>query len=443
MNAAPAVVLLTGATGFVGKVVLAELLRRRAELGIGRVLALVRARDPEQADARLRREVFASACFAAEPPGFEKGVEAVAGDITRPGLGLASDARERVLGEVSHVIHCAASVEFTLPLAEATAANAAGALHAVELARACSRLASFVGVSTAYTTPHAGGAVCRVEERLAPLSFDPDAHYPSLLAGTADTTRLLAETGHPNTYTLTKCVGEHLVARRAAGLRLTLVRPSIVSASRARPFPGWIDSPAAFAAFVAAIGTGRLRVLGGHLRTRLDIVPCDEVAARCVDAAFDPPAPGVLRIRHAVSGVDGAISLALCRAGIPRHFRAAQLGFVGPRGLRFHLEHALRHELPGFGASLALRLRREPQLLPALRRLRERQRALNRDFAYFTHATFDFQTSQPLDPPLDPERYLATVCAGVERHLLRRERTHAARRAPRAADRSAGRSSPP
>ena len=48
---------------------------------------------------------------------------------------------------------------------------------------------------------------------------------------------------------------------------------------------------------------------------------------------------------------------------------------------------------------------------------------MNRDFAYFTHATFDFQTSQPLDPPLDPERYLATVCAGVERHLLRRERS--------------------
>ena len=166
-----------------------------------------------------------------------------------------------------------------------------------------------------------------------------------------------------------------------------------------------------------------MRALAGDLRTRLDIVPCDEVAARCVDAAFAPPDPGTLRIRHAVAGLDGATSLAICREGIPRHFHAtARLDFVGPRGLRFLLAHALRHELPGLGASLALRLRREPRLLPGLRRLRERQRAMNRDFAYFTHATFDFQTSQPLDPPLDPERYLATVCEGVERHLLRRER---------------------
>jgi alcohol-forming fatty acyl-CoA reductase len=423
MNAAPAVVMLTGATGFVGKVVLGDLLRRRDELGIGRVLALVRARDPEHADARLRSEVVGSACFAAEPPGFEKWVEAVPGDITQSGLGLSGDAWQRIRGEVSHVIHCAASVEFTLPIAEATAANAAGALHALELARSCPRLESLVVVSTAYVTPHAGDAVCRVEERLAPLPFDPDALYPRMLAGEADAARLLAETRHPNTYTLTKCVAEHLVARRAAGLRVTLVRPSIVSASRARPLPGWIDSPAAFAAFVAAIGTGRLRVLGGDLRTRLDIVPCDEVATRCVDAAFDPPDAGSLRIRHAVAGEGGSISLALCREGIPRHFHAtARLGFVGPRGLRLHLEHALRHELPALGAALALRLRREPRGLPGLRRLRDRLRSLNRDFAYFTHSTFDFQTSRPLDPPLDPETYLATVCAGVERHLLRRER---------------------
>jgi thioester reductase-like protein len=424
MKGAPAVVLLTGATGFVGKVVLAELLRRREELGIGRVLALVRARDPEHADARLRSEVVGSPCFAAEPPGFEKWAEAVAGDVTRPGFGIAGDVWQRIRGEVSHVIHCAASIEFSLPLAEATAANAAGALHALELARACPQLASLVVVSTAYVTPHAGEGACRVEERLAPLPFDPDALYPQMLAGEGDAARLLAETGHPNTYTLTKCVAEHLVARRAADLPVTLVRPSIVSASRTRPLPGWIDSPAAFAAFVGAIGTGRLRALAGRPDTRLDIVPCDEVATRCVEAAFDPPPRGALRIRHAVAGLDGAISLALCAEVIPRHFHAAgpRFEFLGPRGLRFQLAHALYHELPGLGAALALRLRREPRLLPAVRRLRERQRALNRDFAYFTHATFDFQTSRPLAPPLDPAQYLATVCAGVERHLLRRER---------------------
>jgi thioester reductase-like protein len=432
MNAAPAVVLLTGATGFVGKVVLAELLRRREALGIARVLALVRARDPEQADARLRSEVLASPCFAGEEPGFEKGVEALAGDITQPGLGLAAEAQGRALAEVSHVIHCAASVEFSLPVAEAAAVNAGGALHALELARACPRLASLVVVSTAYVTPHAApraGSVQRVEEQLAPLPFDAEALLPRMLAGEADAARLLGETGHPNTYTLTKCVAEHVVARRAAGLPVTLLRPSIVSASRARPRPGWVDSTAAFAGFVALIGAGRLRVVAGDPEARVDVVPCDAVAERIVDAAFDPPATSALRIRHAAAGLDGALRIELCRERILRHFEArpgdppARLAYVGPRGWRFHLAHALHHELPGFAAALALRVRGDARLARQAQRLRERQRSLNRDFAYFTHATFDFRSAAPLAPPLDPARYLDTVCEGVERHLLRREPT--------------------
>jgi len=430
VNQAPAVVLLTGATGFVGKVVLAELLRRREALGWSRVLALVRARDPEQADARLRADVVGSQCFAAQAPGFEKFLEAVPGDITQPGLGLAPDALARVRADVTHVIHCAASIEFSLPLAEATAANATGALHALDVARSCPRLASLVIVSTAYVTPHAAPdsrEICRVEEKLAPLPFDPEALYPRMRAGEADASRLLAASGHPNTYTLTKCVAEHLVARRADGLPVTLLRPSIVSASRACPLPGWIDSPAAFAGFVALIGAGRLRVVAGDLRARLDVVPCDEVALRIVEAAFDPPAAGALRIRHAVSGLGGALSIGLCREGILRHFGAdaggpARLDYVGPRGPRFRLAHALHHELPGFGAALGLRLRRQGRLASALARLRERQRAVNRDFAYFTHSTFDFASERPLAPPLDPADYLATVCGGVERHLLQRRR---------------------
>jgi thioester reductase-like protein len=427
MSPAPAVVLLTGATGFVGKVVLAELLRRRAELGIERVLALVRARDPEQADARLRSEVLGSPCFAGEAPGYEKWVEAVAGDITQPGFGLAPDAAERVRSDVSRVIHCAASVEFSLPVAEATAANVTGALEAARLARACRRLAGVAVVSTAYVTPHAaprGARAHRAEERLAPLPFDAKAVLPRLVRGDVDTARLLAETGHPNTYTLTKCVAEHLLAERAGDLPLTLVRPSIVSASRVHPRPGWVDSLAAFAGFVALIGAGRLRAVAGDLEARLDVVPCDAVAERVVDAAFAPG--GALGIRHAVAGIAGACSIALCRERILAYFGPrpseppARLAFVGPRGPRFHFAHALHHELPGAAAALWLRLRGKTRLASAARRLRERQRAVNRDFAYFTHATFDFAAARPLAPALDSGRYLDLVCEGVDRHLLRR-----------------------
>ncbi len=419
------VVLLTGVTGFVGKVVLDELLRRRESLGVDKVLLLVRAHDAERADARLRTEVLRSPCFTGQPAGFDKQVEALAGDITRPDLGLDPDALARVHDETTHVVHCAASIEFSLPLAEAAAVNVDGACNALAVARSARRVASFASVSTAYVTPHPTrrpGTAPRIAEALVPLAVDPESLCASIAAGSAREDALLRATGHPNTYTLTKCLAEHRLARSAGELPITLVRPSIVSASRRLPTPGWIDSAAAFAAFVVLIATGRLRVVAADPDERLDIVPCDDVARSIVDAAFDPPADGAPRIRHAVAGLGGSMPLALCREGIERHFAPGgrvRLAWMGRRGARFRLEHALRHELPMRAAALWFALRRNELRARGARRLLEAQRQLHRDFGYFTHATFDFESAVPIDPPLEPRAYLETVCAGVERHLLR------------------------
>jgi hypothetical protein len=100
----------------------------------------------------------------------------------------------------------------------------------------------------------------------------------------------------------------------------------------------------------------------------------------------------------------------------------AHLAFVGRRGHRFHIAQSLFHAMPVLGSALVLAVRGEPNKARAAFRLLNRQRATNRDFAYFTHATFDFETSVPLDPPLDPAGYLDVVCDGVSRNLLRRER---------------------
>ena len=56
--------LLTGATGFLGKVVLSELLRRKDELDLERVYVLIRPRGDLGAADRFRREVVGSACFS-------------------------------------------------------------------------------------------------------------------------------------------------------------------------------------------------------------------------------------------------------------------------------------------------------------------------------------------------------------------------------------------
>src|SRR3954468_20747983 len=88
-------VLLTGATGFVGR----ELLARFLERDEGRVHALVRARDDDEAAARL--------------PEHER-LSAWAGDIERPALALDARLADELAERVSTVVHCAASVSFSL-----------------------------------------------------------------------------------------------------------------------------------------------------------------------------------------------------------------------------------------------------------------------------------------------------------------------------------------
>ncbi|MCK9869043.1 SDR family oxidoreductase [Nocardiopsis dassonvillei] len=101
----PARVLLTGATGYLGTHLLGALLERGAE-----VTCLVRA----DGDADAARRVGAGT----------GGVEAVAGDVTREGLGLSGEGLRRVRG-VHAVVHAAADVRLVAPPDELERVNAA------------------------------------------------------------------------------------------------------------------------------------------------------------------------------------------------------------------------------------------------------------------------------------------------------------------------------
>src|SRR5262249_6934152 len=137
-------VLLTGATGFVGKVVLEALLRRREELGIERVHVLVRPGAGGDSAERFAKEVASSPCFARLAAGWRGRVAVVEGAVVRPGCGVAPEARRALAECVTHVLHVAASVEFDMPLAEAYAVNVGGCLHVLELAREARRLERMV-----------------------------------------------------------------------------------------------------------------------------------------------------------------------------------------------------------------------------------------------------------------------------------------------------------
>jgi 1-acyl-sn-glycerol-3-phosphate acyltransferase len=272
-----------------------------------------------------------------------------------------------------------------------------------------------------------------VDERLAPLPWDPDRLYDAIRAGRYDAPEaeaaLLAETGHPNTYTLTKSLTEHLLVRRRGALPLVLARPSIIAASHRRPFPGWIDSAAAFALFAVGIGSGRMRVVLARPEARLDLVPVDVVAERVVEAAFRPLAtevgdasrsptgqvgdasrPPALPILHLTSGWDRSPTLRLCQERVGPFFErhplpgalAPRVRHLGPEDWRWRVAHERHHRRRAAGEAWP-----------------EGIAETSRRFAYFTHNSFRFSSSVPFDAPdFDPGDYLETVCRGVWRHLL-------------------------
>lgn len=425
-----ATVLLTGATGFVGKVVLEELLRRADELAIARIYVLIRpgkrGQNPEE---RFQSEIKHSPCFAKTPVERWDLVRAVGGELSLPKCSLSAGDDARLTETLTHIVHCAASVEFDLPIKDAAKANIASSLNVLDLAKRCGRLARMVSVSTAYVSPHPGDAVA-VEEKLAPLPAPAEQIYRDIQEGRAHAGKLLKQTGLPNTYTFTKCVAEHLLVQNRGSVPLTIVRPSIVSACWRYPSPGWIDSKAAFAGFVALIGSGYLRAVIANDPTLLDIVPCDEVSRRVIDGAFYPPenAKDEVVIRYAVAGKAQSCSIRTCIDQIQGFYRKYNVGrrpdlnYNGARTATFRMKDWYYHKVPLRLTAAFFALTGKTKQSQRTLWLLSRLNYLNTAFPYFTFNTFDFKPTQAItDPAFVKEEYITTVCRGAYRHLMGRD----------------------
>jgi len=183
-------VLVTGATGFIGGFITAELLRR----GV-RVIAPIRPsgdRSPrERANALLR---FFD--LTADSP-----LEAMEGWVDRPGMGLAESEARRIRNEVDTVMHCAADTSFAARRRNRVQrVNVLGLENVFNTVGACGR---FWHMSTAYSVGSRPGTYT---EELRPVR----EFY--------------------NQYERSKHLAEERISQlcRQSGTRLMILRPSIV-----------------------------------------------------------------------------------------------------------------------------------------------------------------------------------------------------------------------
>ena len=303
-------ILLTGANGFLGKVVLAILLDRFPQ--VARVNVLVRPRGDLSASERFAREVLDS------PPlrplvdregrsRVESRVNVLSGDASEPLAGLAPGQVRELAGRVGLVINCAGLVEFFPPVDLSLRANVDSVERVLEL---CDELgAKLVHVSTCYVAGEANGLVEETEpipgfyprrSEPADRSFRASEELAECRAAAsvaaeglegAERARALTELGRVraarwgwvNTYTYSKSLGEQALAEQTA-VPCAIVRPAIVESSLRYPFPGWIEGGRTAAPLV-------LMALGGLLDwparrdLSLEIVPVDLVAAATLAVA--------------------------------------------------------------------------------------------------------------------------------------------------------------
>ncbi|VEN61187.1 unnamed protein product, partial [Callosobruchus maculatus] len=82
-------ILITGGTGFLGKLLIEKLLRSCNELS--KIYLLVRSKKRKDMPIRLKRQY----------PNFKQKIRGIAGDCTQPNLGLASEDRKLLQDNVS------------------------------------------------------------------------------------------------------------------------------------------------------------------------------------------------------------------------------------------------------------------------------------------------------------------------------------------------------
>ncbi|RYF03007.1 MAG: NAD-dependent epimerase/dehydratase family protein, partial [Deltaproteobacteria bacterium] len=122
--------LLTGATGFLGRFLLLELLRDAAAHG-GHVTCLVRAAD----DASARRRLGAAYAGDGSPlEGFAAQLTVHAGNFAEPRLGLAQATYERLAAGVDDVLHNGALVNHALSYEALFAPNVLGTAELLRFA---------------------------------------------------------------------------------------------------------------------------------------------------------------------------------------------------------------------------------------------------------------------------------------------------------------------
>lgn len=159
-TAQPSAFFLTGATGFIGAFLLADLLRATRAT----VYCLVRAASPGEGLRRIQRNLGGYRLWRDE---WAARVVPVEGDLALPMLGLAAGTFSNLADQVDAIYHCGALVKWTYPYSALKAANVQGTQEILRLAAAGRvKPVHFISTVGVFASPDWAGKIVSEREDL-------------------------------------------------------------------------------------------------------------------------------------------------------------------------------------------------------------------------------------------------------------------------------------
>jgi len=262
-------VLLTGATGFLGRYLALDWLERM-DLVDGTVIALVRAKSDQDARARL------DTTFDSGDPNLlahyqqlaADHLEVIAGDKGEANLGLDEQTWQRLADTVDLIVDPAALVNHVLPYSELFGPNALGTAELIRIA--------LTGKQKPYTYVSTIG----VGDQIAPAKFTEDADIRDISA-----TRRINDS-YANGYGNSKWAGEVLLreAHDLCGLPVAVFRCDMILADTS--YAGQLNVPDMFTRMMLSlVATGiapgsfyELDADGNRQRAHYDGLPVEFIA---------------------------------------------------------------------------------------------------------------------------------------------------------------------
>jgi thioester reductase-like protein len=246
-------ILLTGATGFLGAFVLAELLEETDAA----IRCLVRAESASTGMRRLEEVLGRNGIHALN---LRARVTCIAGDLAKPRLGLEARDFDRTAHSVDTIIHSGAFVNFALPYEALEATNVGGTREVLRLAAL-------------------GGARLHYVSTIGVFPGGP-AHRDVVLEDARPTEPEQLALG----YTRTKWVAEQLMVQGSErGADVSIYRPGTISGHSTSGVFNPDD-------FVCALIKGCIQLgIAPHVETAIHFAPVDYVSRALVRIALRAP----------------------------------------------------------------------------------------------------------------------------------------------------------